>query len=401
VVLLWGCKENGIFFNQISGYVQKGPFITGSSVTIFDLEQDLTPTGMSYNTTIKDNNGSFELNHINLSSGIVKLKADGFYFNEISGKQSVSQITLYAIANVIDKSNINVNILTHLEKDRIVYLMKNGKSFAEAKIQAQKEVLNIFNIIKNDIKSFEQLNISENDEDNAILLAISAILQGFRSEAELTEILANICDDIKEDGILNNENLGSALVSHAKNIDTIAIKNNLVKRYDDIGTSSNIPDFGKYIKNFINNTNWHVNQSLINYPEKGIYGDNILYLTRTNINSGENNFYSLSAELTENTYLKIRITSLSNYDSIKMPYADMSKASNVLQKASWYYLLGSGINWLISEFDDINYSQTFTAIETGKKCDLKLFFDKGSFFIEYFEMSNSESPTFTKTIYAN
>ena len=230
IVFLTNCQKDDSSFQSkvqnIIGYAQKGPFINGSSVTIYDLQSDLSATGKSYNSQIIDNKGTFQLSNISLSSNYVGLRADGFYYNEISGQQSTSQITLYALSDITGKSDINVNILTHLEKSRVEYLMKNGKSFADSKIQAQKEILTIFNIDKSDIKTSENLNISESGDDNGILLAISSILQGYRSESEMTELLSNISNDIKEDGILNSETLGSALINHAIILDTVSIKNN-------------------------------------------------------------------------------------------------------------------------------------------------------------------------------
>jgi hypothetical protein len=44
----------------LSGYVQKGPFITGSAVTIVELDEELNQTGRTYSTTVADNSGSFE-----------------------------------------------------------------------------------------------------------------------------------------------------------------------------------------------------------------------------------------------------------------------------------------------------------------------------------------------------
>ena len=47
----------------------------------------------------------------------------------------------------------------------------------------------------------EYLDISQPGDKNAILLAISVILQGYLSVAELSELLANITTDIREDGL--------------------------------------------------------------------------------------------------------------------------------------------------------------------------------------------------------
>ena len=79
-------------------------------------------------------------------------------------------------------------------------MVLKGTSFSQAKAQAEKEILKIF-AVNNTIAAFENLDISKNTEGDAILLAISAILQGTHTVAQLTELLAKISLDIKEDGI--------------------------------------------------------------------------------------------------------------------------------------------------------------------------------------------------------
>lgn len=377
IVFLTNCKiENSNLsptMQNVIGCAQKGPFINGSSVTVYELLADLSPTGKSFISQIADNKGTFELNNISLSSSFVSLRADGFYFNEISGKQSVSQITLYALSDVSGDNDININIMTHLEKSRVEYLMKQGKSFKDSKVQAQKEILAIFNIEKSDIKTSENLNISQSGDDNGILLAVSSILQGYRSEAELTELLSNISNDISTDGILDNDVLGSALINHAILLDTTSIRTNLTNRYRDIGANATIPNFEKYIVNFISKTKFVVTKSLISYPETGLNGDNILALSKTTYSSA--GYCSFAAQLDKGATLKIKITSLSS---------DTSKTS----KSYWYYVLGSSINWVISDFNQTTYSQTFTSINASQSCDLKMQFDGGTFLIEYFEMNS-------------
>src|SRR5690242_7338424 len=52
----------------IKGYAQKGPFINGSAITVFDLQANLSPSGKSFSEQITDNKGTFELDNIELSS---------------------------------------------------------------------------------------------------------------------------------------------------------------------------------------------------------------------------------------------------------------------------------------------------------------------------------------------
>ncbi len=89
--LLFSCEEeNNVNPNEshtikkekLTGYVQKGPFINGTSINISELSSDLIQTGKTFSSQISDNRGSFELRQLDLSSQFVELKADGFYYNE-------------------------------------------------------------------------------------------------------------------------------------------------------------------------------------------------------------------------------------------------------------------------------------------------------------------------------
>jgi hypothetical protein len=130
-----------------SGYVQKGPFISGSSVAISELDEELNQTGRSYFTTVINNSGNFEQKQVELISGYVQLKADGYYFYEVSGMAAPGQLTLYALAEISDASSANVSVLTHLERRRVEHLVQQqGLSFSAAKAQAQQEVLAVFSL---------------------------------------------------------------------------------------------------------------------------------------------------------------------------------------------------------------------------------------------------------------
>lgn len=367
-----GCKKDSktptkVNKDKISGYVQKGPFINGTSISIYELNDDLSQTGKTYNTQIVDNNGSFGFSNVELTSRFVSLKADGFYFNEISGEQSKSQITLYALSDISDRSTINVNILSHLEKSRVEYLMSKGMDFKEAKNQTQSEILKIFSIDEVLAKESESLDIAKKGSDNGILLAISLIFQGYRTEGELTELLANISNDIKEDGILDNKTLGAQLINHAVYLKVKSIREYLEKRYADIGVNAEIPNFEDYIQQFIENTPFVITESLIKYTASGEHGKNILDVNEVNY-SGEQ--FSFSANLSKGMSLKIKMTSLSSGDLFMNPF--------------------SSKNWNISEYDLETKSQYFTAIDPDKNCDLLMSLDNGKFLIEYFEMGATE-----------
>ena len=60
-------KEDELILKEsISGYVQKGPYLNGSSISIAELTSDLIPTGKQFNSQILDNSGDFENRNLEL-----------------------------------------------------------------------------------------------------------------------------------------------------------------------------------------------------------------------------------------------------------------------------------------------------------------------------------------------
>lgn len=238
--------------DKISGLVQKGPYINGTQIILYVLDDKLAQTGKVFNTQITDNKGSFELNNVELSSKYVQLSANGYYFNESSNAITISQLQLNALTDITDASTININILTHLEKRRVEYLVKGGKTFTEAKKTAQQEILAIFGISLTQSAVSEKLDIAAAGDANAVLLAVSLMIQGKLSVGDLSELLATISADLEEDGLITNAGVLTTLISNAKSLHLDLIRQNIVKRYQDLAVNATIPDFEKYINAFQN-----------------------------------------------------------------------------------------------------------------------------------------------------
>lgn len=233
----------------VVGVTQKGPFINGSSVTLFELNgTDLLQTGNSFVGRIKSDKGDFSISGINLVSPYAFLEAKGYYRNEVSGKKSVSEIMLNAVTNLENRDNVNVNLLTHLEYERVQGLVKKNVDIASAKEQAEKEIFTSF-YVEEDAESFEDLNIFKTGEDDAVLLAISVLMQGNRSEAELSELLANYSYDVESDGIWNNEEAKAEIADWAEMQTLSTGLENIRKNIEDwkFGTA---PGFEKYVMRF-------------------------------------------------------------------------------------------------------------------------------------------------------
>lgn len=245
------CKKEDnqtITQKKITGKVQKGPYINGN-ILLSELHPSLDPAGKDYLTKI-NNKGFFTIDHVSFSSQFIEFSASGDYFNEISG--SISCLNLFALADIKDISSVNVNIMTHLEIYRVEYLVVNKKyTFIEAKDEAQEEILAVFGFQLPEMNNSEMLDITINKDENAILLAISIILQGNRSQGELMDLFENIRTDVKEDGILNDESILADLRNSTIQLNLSEIRTNLEKQYEDLGINATIPNFEKYINSFL------------------------------------------------------------------------------------------------------------------------------------------------------
>lgn len=277
-LLLAGCnlKDKDSKLYDISGIVQKGPFINGSEIVVYELSSSLNPTGKTFHGTT-NNIGRFEISSIPLESPYVELIANGFYLNEVTGELSSAPVTLNAIVNLEGKDAINVNVLTNLEYRRIKYLINTKElSFDEAKEQANNEILSLFSFEANALSDPELLDITAQGDDNAILLAISAILQGSYSTAEMSKNMSDIITDMETDGVLDSPTLKSMLSTQAFLLNADLIVENLITGYSELGLElTAINNFQEKIDYFISNSGGEI-QTPFEFPESTQWGNNLL-----------------------------------------------------------------------------------------------------------------------------
>lgn len=248
----------------VSGVSQKGPFVKGASVTVYELDgKSLSQTGRSYEGKIKNERGEFSVDVVKLESQYALLKADGYYRNEITGEKSNSTVTLYAMTNLSDRNEVNVNLLTHLEYERSRYLVKYEKmGVGKAKLQAESEVLKSFGI-EDEFENSENLNIFGEDDGSAALLAVSVLMQGDLKEADFTERLTEYADDIEEDGVWDDKKTATKIADWAAEK---SLNGGLTTIRDNIAgweLSADVPAFEKYVNNY-----WWQNYGLGSCTEK-------------------------------------------------------------------------------------------------------------------------------------
>ena len=162
---------------RIVGVSQKGPFVKGSDVTLKETSKngDFEPTGREFTTKTISDKGDFKFDGIDLESQYVLLSVEGRYEREHTGEVSSCPMRLDAVSNLEKRETVNINLLTHFEYKRVLNLVKEGKTFAEAKKQAAKEVLGAFGV-KIDVSSAEDLNIYNSSDGDRTLYNISRII---------------------------------------------------------------------------------------------------------------------------------------------------------------------------------------------------------------------------------
>ena len=238
-----------VSLDTLTGLAQKGPFLKGGTVSLLGLSDGraLKPTGVVYSADVIGDDGLFRLKDVELESQYAQLVAIGHYRNEMEGAKSDAAIRLRALTDLQKRESANVNVLTHLEYERVYNLVTREKMTVEkAKRQAQKEVLAVFGIeLKDYVPSEDMDEFGETDAD-AALLAVSIILQNANSTVDLKSQLAEISAEIAETGEYTDENRLTWIADWIVKIDMSDIRRNMSS-----WQSKNLANFEKFIDAFI------------------------------------------------------------------------------------------------------------------------------------------------------
>ena len=256
----------------IYGTSQKGPFVKGTEVTLYGMDEILHQTGAHFSTKVNNNKGDYSLKKINLEDRYAWLNANGYYIDEMTGEKSAQKISLNSLVDLQDLDHVNINVLTHLAFDRIRYLVKQGKPVDEAKRQAEKEVMVVFGFSE-ETEAFDQLDILGNGEDDAKLLAISLIMLTARDMGEITDRLATIALDIETDGVLDDTTLMEQTKRLVSMYDNAGLYDKARQNLIDMDAIE-IPDFKKYIKLYI--ASWDSTWEQCNRQDEIVYKPQII-----------------------------------------------------------------------------------------------------------------------------
>ena len=240
--------------HSVLGSVQKGPFIRGTTLTLQELDDSLSPTGRSFTFETNDDLGHFILPE-NVNSRYVEVIANGYYFDELANQLSNSQLTLRTISDISTSSVVNANLLTSLAAARERNLVAAGHNFQSARIQAEQEVLNALSFGDAPTSNFDQMDITHTGDTNGLLLAASLLLErlaymrgAISPVAQLSQLIANVTADIAPDGSFDDMTTAATLRCLVPTqVDKTAVRSNLQARFDSLGTTGVVPAFEQYL----------------------------------------------------------------------------------------------------------------------------------------------------------
>jgi hypothetical protein len=308
-------KANGIShptqsFN-LSGKVQKAtPFKQGTKVTLKEFWPYISLSDTLYMTEVYTDSGNYSFDNIKLNTNLVTLNAKGKYLSEIFfNEYSDSTLSLDAIIKLTDQKTANINVLTHLTKQRIEKLMSaNNMQFNAAKKQSESELLEFFDVAGEFDKGFEEFDVLKYEEHGAFLLAVAIMMQerrtrifSFDHNASFVKLTNGFIHDFKKDGQIDSISIIRSILLNISKISYKSIPSYIGHIYEEIYTLNNyrIPDIDAYVIKFMDKYSHIVYDSIV-YPEYGptpphyiIPFPNILFPKNNTFQCGENAIVAL------------------------------------------------------------------------------------------------------------
>ncbi len=204
----------------LTGAMQKGPLIQGSSLTVSMLDSAGAPTGDNYATTTEDELGAF--NVVAATSGPCELIGEGFYYNEITDSLSGAPITLRALYEIIggDPQEAYLNVFTHMSSGLALKDFREGTYTVVAEAVAASEdalfeELGIQHPLGGLVGHGTEMDLTGVDSpDNQYIMAVSCII-GKAAElraadvnevdARLQELVNDIRSQLQTSGVISAE----------------------------------------------------------------------------------------------------------------------------------------------------------------------------------------------------
>ena len=236
----------------LKGLAQKGPFASGTTVSVFGLDSLLEKTKTKFTGKVAGDSGAFKVENIVLPSQFALVEVSGFFKSEVSGKNtSGTKTTLSAIVDLSEGKSVkaNVNLFTTLEYARVKHLVaKDGFNVPAAKKRATTELLAFFGAKGDDITA-TSISLDTTAAGEALLTA-SVMLVGDLSASKFGSRLSDVIDLFAESGIVADEELLVSIADWASKVDSTDNFESIRKNVKEMKLFETVPDFDGYIYKF-------------------------------------------------------------------------------------------------------------------------------------------------------
>ena len=299
-----------VSLDSLVGYTQKGPFIRGATVYLYELSdgRTLKQTSGNFTSNITRDDGYYKFSARDLVSQYAMVVAEGYYRNEVTGYPSDAQLRLKALTDMRKHSSVNVNLLSHLEYDRVYYLVTREKmTVKKAKQQAQKEILRQFHIELDGNTDAEAMDVFGLSDADAALLAVSVMLQGDRPVAKFSELLTKISSDIEKDSAWKDADTKKEIAQWCANADSSGRLDTIRQNVEGWKLSLMVPKFEKHVRHFWN-TEYGLGDCTTNKngdvvkATKGMAGEKTRYICKE-IGEGSGDYrWVIASDFEKDTY---------------------------------------------------------------------------------------------------
>jgi hypothetical protein len=206
----------------IHGFAQKTPFVDSSVVQLTALDEvTLEPVGASFTGMVDGGFSRYSVKVDSLESRFVQISVTG----DVLGYNSLPSekvCTLYAIADLDSRDSVNVNLLTHLEFERVRKLVRDDKlPFAEAKKQAEKELFEIFHVPMKDgeyIGVAEDWSLFGDSLGDQVLMGLTVVFDRYKDSA-----LKAFMDEFAKNGKLVDDSTIYRIAKNAFNSGVVTV----------------------------------------------------------------------------------------------------------------------------------------------------------------------------------
>lgn len=239
---------------KVSGYAQKGPFVDGTTVNIYGLDDKLEETKVKFSGKTSGDSGHFSIKDITLDNQYALIEVSGFFENLMTWKAtSGTRTKLHAIVDLsAGKSvNANVNLFTELEYERVKQLVLNEKyNVPAAKKHATAEILGLFDVKGSKDLTVTSVSLADTGSAGASLYAFAVMMIADLSTSKFGNRLDDFNEDFAQDASWDDAEMRANVADF---LSTYAGADSVRTRAKALKVSNKLPDFEKILREFWTN----------------------------------------------------------------------------------------------------------------------------------------------------